>query len=114
MEEEGEEWTEESFTDADEDDESSDGEEMDDDEEEEEESSEEEEEEEDLDGLAPTEGIKGPSQDLPPQENSAFDYLRLLWPVCLCELIATETDRYAHQCGIRDWQSVSVAEIWEL
>ena len=138
MEEEGEEWTEESFTDAEEDDESSDGEEMDDDEEEEEESSEEEEEEEDLDGLAPTpkrrklaqakglsaalssglypwfEGIKGPSQDLPPQENSAFDYLRLLWPVCLCELIATETDRYAHQCGIRDWQSVSVAEIWEL
>ena len=124
MEEEGEEWAEESFTDAEEDDGSSDGEEMDDDEEEEEESSEEEEEEEDLDGLAPTpkrrklaqakglsaalssglypqfEGIKGPSQDLPPQENSAFDYLRLLWPVCLCELIATEMDRYAHQCGI--------------
>ena len=93
---------EESFTDAEEDDRSSDGEEMYDDEEEEEESSdeeEEEEEEEDLDGLAPTpktcklaqakglsaalssglyprfEGIKGPSQDLPPRENSAFDYL---------------------------------------
>ena len=135
MEEEGEEWTEESFTDAEEDDGSSDGEEMGDDEEEEEDSSD---EEEDLDGLAPTpkrrklaqakglsaalssglyplfEGIKGPSQDLPPRENSTFDYLRLLWPVCLCELIATETGRYVHQRGIRDWQSVSVAEIWEL
>ena len=117
MEGEGEEWTEESLTDGEDDDGSSDDEEMDDDEEEEEESSD---DEEDLDELVPIpkrrnlaqakglstalssglyprfEGIKGPSQDLPPRENSAFDYLRLLWPVCLCELIATETERYAH------------------
>ena len=41
---------------------------------------------------SPFEGIKGPFQDLPPQENSTFDYLQLLWPVSLHKLIASETN----------------------
>ena len=64
-------------------------------------------------GLYPTfEGIEGPSRDIPPNENNPFEYLSLLWPASLCELIALETDRYALQNGARNWQSVSVAELW--
>ena len=57
-------------------------------------------------------GIHGPAQDLAPNENSAFEYLLLLWPAALCELIALETNRYANQKGVSNWQSVSVAEVW--
>lgn len=64
-------------------------------------------------GRYPTfEGIEGPSQDIPPNENNALDYLLLLWPASLCELIAVETDRYAFQHGLSDWSSVSTAEVW--
>ena len=120
--------------------ESEDEEEEDEEEEEEEEEDasgeEESSDDEDLEGLAPTpkrrkfaqgkalrasltsglypmfKGIEGPSQDLSPNGTNAFEYLRLLWPVCLCEIIATETNRYAHQKGVSDWESVSVAEVW--
>ena len=58
-------------------------------------------------GLYPTfQGIHGPAQDLDPKDNDALEYLRLLWPESLCELIALETDRYANQKG------VSVSEVW--
>ena len=57
-------------------------------------------------------GIHGPAQDLAPNENSVFEYLLLLWPAALCELIALETNRYANQKGVSNWQSVSVAEVW--
>ena len=38
-------------------------------------------------------GIHSPSQDLNRNDNSALDYLLLLWPASLCDLIADETDR---------------------
>ena len=38
-------------------------------------------------------GVHGPSQDINPNDNSALDYLLLLWPASLCDLIADETDR---------------------
>ena len=64
-------------------------------------------------GLYPTfQGLHGPAQDLAPNDNNAFEYLVLLWPESLCELIALETDRYANQKGVSEWQSVSVAEVW--
>ena len=64
-------------------------------------------------GLYPTfGGIEGPSRDLPPNENNAFDYFVLLWPVSLCELIALETNRYAMQNGVSNWASVGVDELW--
>ena len=57
-------------------------------------------------GLYPTfQGIHGPAQDLDPKDNDALEYLRLLWPESLCELITLETDRYANQKG------VSVSEV---
>ena len=40
-------------------------------------------------------GVHSPSQDLNPNDNSALDYLSLLWPASLCDLIAGEMDRYA-------------------
>ena len=64
-------------------------------------------------GLYPTvQGIHGPAQDLDPKDNDALEYLRLLWPESLCELIALETDRYANQKGVTDWVNVSVSEVW--
>ena len=57
-------------------------------------------------------GIHGPAQDLDPKDNDALEYLRLLWPESLCELIVLETDRYANQKGVTDWVSVSVSEVW--
>ena len=94
------------------------GEDVDDKEEEDEEEEKEEEEMgSDLEGMAPTPkrrrlanniaftaslksglypeslAIHGPSQDLNPNDNSALDYLLLLWPASLCDLIADETDR---------------------
>ena len=64
-------------------------------------------------GLYPTfQGIHGPAQDLNPKDNDALEYLRLLWPESLCELIALETDRYANQKGVTNWVSVSVSEVW--
>ena len=57
-------------------------------------------------------GIHGPSQDLNPNHNSALDYLLLLWPASLCDLIADETDRYAYERGTANWRNTSRAEIW--
>jgi hypothetical protein len=40
-------------------------------------------------GLYPTfQGLHGLAQDLAPNDNNAFEYLVLLWPESLCELIA--------------------------
>ena len=57
-------------------------------------------------------GIHGPAQDLNPKDKDVLEYLRLLWPESLCDLIALETDRYANQKGVTDWVSVSVSEVW--
>ena len=108
------------------------------DEEEEEEESEqsEEEDESDLEGMAPTpkrrklargkalkvslqsglyppfRGIEGPSRDVDPGDSSAMDYLLLLWPSSLCELIALESNRYALQRGLANWRNTSPSEVW--
>ena len=52
-------------------------------------------------------GVHGPSQDLNPNDNSALDYLLLLWPASHCNLIADETDRYAYERGTSNWQNTS-------
>ena len=93
-------------------------------------------EEMDLDGMAPTSkrrkfaqrtalhaslhsgryphflGVHGPTHNLNPCVSNAMEYLLLLWPASLCELMAVETDRYAFQKGASSWQSVSLPEIW--
>ena len=64
-------------------------------------------------GLYPMfEGIEGPSHDANPGDSNALDYLSLLWPATLCELIALETNKYALQRGVAKWRDVSTAEIW--
>ena len=106
------------------------------DEEEEVEEEEEEEGESELEGMAPTpkrrklaretalkvslqsglypvfRGLEGPAHDINPGNSNALDYLLLLWPASLCELIALETNRYALQRGIASWQNVSTTEVW--
>ena len=44
--------------------------------------------------------------------NQALDYVQLLWPTTLCELIAIETNRYAFQRHVRDWTPTNEDEIW--
>ena len=56
--------------------------------------------------------IEGPSHDANPGDSNALDYLSLLWPATLRELIALETNRYALQRGVAKWRDVSTAEIW--
>lgn len=65
-------------------------------------------------GLYPTfEGIEGPFQDIPPNDNNALEYLQFLWPTSLCELIAVETNRYANQRGAANWQQTDSSEVWK-
>ena len=59
-------------------------------------------------------GVHRPSQDLDSNDNSALDYLLLLSPASVCDLIADETDRYACETGTSNWQTSSTAEIWTL
>ena len=55
--------------------------------------------------------LEGPSLPMNPSNHQALDYVRLLWPTALCELIAVETNRYAFQRHVRDWTPTSVDEI---
>ena len=57
-------------------------------------------------------GIEGPSHDINPGDSNVLDYLSLLWPTTLCELIAVETNRYDLQRGVANWRNVFTAEIW--
>ena len=50
-------------------------------------------------------GIHGPSQDLNPNDNSALDYLLLLWPASFCDLITDEMDRYDYERGTANWRN---------
>lgn len=43
---------------------------------------------------------------------SALDFLKQLWPSALCELIASETNRYAIQKGRRNWSNTNADEVW--
>ena len=56
--------------------------------------------------------LEGPSSRMNPSNHKALDYVRLLWPTALCELIAVETNRYAFQRHVRDWTPTSADEIW--
>ena len=50
-----------------------------------------------------------------PSNHQALDYVQLLWPTALFELIhvAVETNRHAFQRHVRDWTTTSADEIWE-
>ena len=45
-------------------------------------------------------GVHGPSQDHNANDNSVLDYLLLLWPASLSDLIADKRNRYAYKRGI--------------
>ena len=41
-----------------------------------------------------------------------LDFLKLLWPDCLCEHIAGETNEYARQVKAKNWVDTSEEEVW--
>ena len=47
-----------------------------------------------------------------PTNHQALNYVRLLWPTTLCELIAVETNRYTFQRHVRDWTPTNADKFW--
>ena len=56
--------------------------------------------------------MHGPTQQVNPNDGSVLDYLLMLWPAALCQLIAVETNRYALLRGVSGWCDVTGAEVW--
>ena len=59
-------------------------------------------------GHYPTfQGVESSTNDLDPTTSSAFEYLEIVWPSSLCELMALETNRYAVQKGVSNWENTT-------
>lgn len=56
-------------------------------------------------------GFEGACGQTDPSSNSALDYLLLLWPNSLCDLIVEETNRYARNRR-SNWVDVDRDEVW--
>ena len=54
-------------------------------------------------------GMEGPIDDTDPKDNSALDFVKLLWPSAL---IAIETNWYAAHKATSDWSEASNNEIY--
>ena len=64
-------------------------------------------------GLYPEyEVTEGPVDSSSPEGKSALDYLRLLWPTAICQMICLETNNYALQHNRLNWAPVSTDEVW--
>ena len=64
-------------------------------------------------GLYPQfQGLQGPRQVTNPQTSNALDFLKLVWPVAVCELLAVETNRYATQNHAKGWYPTTASEMW--
>ena len=57
-------------------------------------------------------GYEGPSQPLDPRKNNELAFLQLVWPTSLCELVAVESNKYAHQNNHPKWVDFSTDEVW--
>ena len=57
-------------------------------------------------------GIEGPYLRVNPDSTNPSEFLRMLWPDCLCDLLVEETNRYARSNGRRNWEDVNRDEIW--
>lgn len=56
-------------------------------------------------------GLEGPCSITDPSETEALDYLELLWPPSLCDVIVDETNRYA-KGKLSKWVDVSRDELY--
>ena len=56
--------------------------------------------------------MEGPADDTSPHTNNALDYLMLVWPTAICEMLADQTNRYAAQNGVRHWRRTTATEMW--
>ena len=52
-------------------------------------------------------GFEGPYDKTDPASNSSLDFLTLLWPDSLYELLVVETNRYAHSKARQKWVDVN-------
>ena len=57
-------------------------------------------------------GIAGPVVNTDPLTTSCLEFVKLLWPDCLCDHIASETNAYARQSGAKDWVDTDSEEVW--
>ena len=56
-------------------------------------------------------GFEGPYDKTDPASNSSLDFLTLLWPDSLYELLVVETNRYAHSKARQKWVDVNKDDI---
>ena len=57
-------------------------------------------------------GIEGPTEPKDPQCTDWDEYLYMLWPQSLCDLIVAETNRYARLRKKGNWADVDREEMW--
>ena len=64
-------------------------------------------------GLYPEyKAAEGPADSSSPDGKSTLDYLLLLWPTAICQLICLQTNSYALQHNCLNWAPVSTDELW--
>ena len=58
--------------------------------------------------------LHGPYESMDPRSNDPLDFVKLLWPDYLVDLIVEETNRYARNKSkdVRDWKAVDRQEVW--
>ena len=59
-----------------------------------------------------SEDTHGPFVSMDPDNNDPHDFLKLLWPDHLVDLLVRETNNYALRKGVRDWKDVDRRDIW--
>ena len=57
-------------------------------------------------------GVEGPYLFSDPRSNSELDFLTMLWPQALCDLIVEETNRYACRKGHSNWVDLTRDELY--
>ena len=66
----------------------------------------------DWDGLYPEfHGESGPVDHTNPSEHNALDFVRLVWGSEVCEWLSVETNRYAQQKGVCNWEQTNSDEM---
>ena len=58
------------------------------------------------------ESFTGPYESMDPSSHSPLDYLHLLWPPYLVDIIVAETNNYANQKQANGWRDVNSDDVW--
>ena len=57
-------------------------------------------------------GLREPAEVTNPHDHDALDFVKLVWPSAVCEMLAVEMNRYAAQNQPKGWFDTTASEIW--